>query len=224
MPDVFAFRYSTKHFDSDCDLYYYGYRYYKPQIMRWLTEDPIGVDGGINCYAICRNNILSQFDLLGLFTYKQLAANYPLPTVYKTSLVETNNIWQLIGGKVLLNARSGIFNNSCAIRLSHALNKTGELIPHINGQTSSGKNPPKWWYIYRVKQMKSYLNQKYGVPVVYKSRDKFVKCAPKGILLLEAVWSDASGHATLWDGKNTIDKSDDYFNKPNPTFNLWRLK
>ena len=86
------------------------------------------------------------------------------------------------------------------------------------------KNPPKWWYIYRVKQMKSYLTQKYGAPVVYKHRDKFVKCAPKGILLLEAVWSDASGHATLWDGKKTIDKSDDYFNKPNPTFNLWRLK
>ena len=224
LADFFRHRFSTKYFDCESGLYYYGYRFYHPVLMRWLTEDPIGVDGGINCYVTCNNNLLSQFDLLGLLTYKKLAANYPLPTVYKTSLSETNNIWQLIGGKVLLNAQSGIFNNSCAIRLSHALNKTGELIPYINEQTSSGKNPPKWWYIYRVKQMKSYLTQKYGAPVVYKRRDKFVKCAPKGILLLEAVWSDASGHATLWDGKNTIDKSDDYFNKPNPTFNLWRLK
>jgi hypothetical protein len=95
----------------------------------------------------------------------------------------------------------------------------------MSGQTSSGKNPPKWWYIYRVKQMKSYLIQKYGEPTVYKSREKFMKCALKGILVLEVSgWRDASGHATLWDGKNTIDASDDYFNKPNPIFNLWRLK
>ena len=225
MVDSFVFRFSTKYFDADCGLYYYGYRYYKTQIMRWLTEDPIGVDGGINCYVICRNNILSQFDLLGLLTYKQLAANYPLPTVYKTNLTATNNIWQLIGGKVLYNAQIGKFNNSCAIRLSHSLNKSGDLIPYIQDQTSSGKNPPRWWYIYRVKQMKSYLTQKYGEPTVYKSREKFMKCASKGILLLEVSgWRDASGHATLWDGKNTIDKSDDYFNKPNPIFNLWRLK
>ena len=225
LADTFSLRFSTKYFDPESGLYYYGYRFYHPILMRWLTEDPIGVDGGINCYVICRNNILSQFDLLGLLTYKQLAANYPLPTVYKTNLTATNNIWQLIGGKVLYNAQIGKFNNSCAIRLSHSLNKSGDLIPYIQDQTSSGKNPPRWWYIYRVKQMKSYLTQKYGEPTVYKSREKFMKCASKGILLLEVSgWRDASGHATLWDGKNTIDKSDDYFNKPNPIFNLWRLK
>ena len=41
MVDSFVFRFSTKYFDSGSDLYYYGYRYYKPQIMCWLTEDPL---------------------------------------------------------------------------------------------------------------------------------------------------------------------------------------
>ena len=73
--------------------------------------------------------------------------------------------------------------------------------------------------------MKSYLTEKYGKPSVYKSSQQFIKCAPKGILVLEVSgWSDASGHATLWTGKTTIDGSDSYFNNPNPTFNLWRLQ
>ena len=69
MPDAFPFRHSTKYFDSDCGLYYYGYRYYGPQIMRWLTEDPIGVDGGINLYAFCENNSIQYVDCIGLYLW-----------------------------------------------------------------------------------------------------------------------------------------------------------
>ena len=65
MPDAFPFRHSTKYFDSDCGLYYYGYRYYGPQIMRWLTEDPIAESGGFNLYAFCGNNAISRLDLKG---------------------------------------------------------------------------------------------------------------------------------------------------------------
>ena len=65
MADAFAFRYSTKYFDSDCGLYYYGYRYYHPVLMRWLTEDPIGVEGGLNLYGFCGNNSLNLYDIDG---------------------------------------------------------------------------------------------------------------------------------------------------------------
>ena len=72
--------------------------------------------------------------------------------------------------------------------------------------------------------MKVHLTQKYGKPTVYNSKDKFEKCAPKGILVLDVPgWSDASGHATLWDGKTTIDDAQkEYFGKPNVKFNLWK--
>ena len=65
MLDAFAFRYSTKYFDPETDLYYYGYRYYKPQIIRWLTEDQIGETGGYNLYLFCLNSPLAAIDALG---------------------------------------------------------------------------------------------------------------------------------------------------------------
>ena len=66
MADVFAIRYSTKYFDSETGLYYYGYRFYSPELMRWIARDPIGENGGVNLYAININNPVSSVDSLGL--------------------------------------------------------------------------------------------------------------------------------------------------------------
>jgi RHS repeat-associated protein len=62
MSDDFAFRFSTKYYDIELDLYYYTYRYYNPQLMRWLTEDPIAEDGGLNLYGFCCNNPVCRYD------------------------------------------------------------------------------------------------------------------------------------------------------------------
>ena len=67
MADVFAIRYSTKYFDVETGFYYYGYRYYSPELMRWITRDPIGEEGGVNLYAMCENNSVAQFDVFGLY-------------------------------------------------------------------------------------------------------------------------------------------------------------
>ena len=179
LADVFAFRYSTKYFDRETGFYYYGKRYYSPALRRWLTRDPIEEEGGLNLYAMCENDMLSRFDSIGQVEYSELAANYPKPSDYPTDITMTNNIWQLIGGMVLYNAQIGQFKNSCAVRLSHSLNKSGEVIPFIKGKTSSGKKTTKgkvttnWWYIYRVSQMKIYLSQKFGKPATYRKREKF---------------------------------------------------
>ena len=66
--NLFRHRFSTKYFDSETGLYYYGYRYYSPPFMRWLNCDPIGEDGGVNLYAFCRNDPVSLSDSLGLAT------------------------------------------------------------------------------------------------------------------------------------------------------------
>jgi RHS repeat-associated protein len=39
------FRFSTKYTDSETDLVYYGYRYYSPEMGRWLSRDPLGEEG-----------------------------------------------------------------------------------------------------------------------------------------------------------------------------------
>ena len=66
MADVFSIRYSTKYFDPETGFYYYGYRFYSPELMRWITRDPIGEKGGVNLYAMCGNNAVEMHDSLGL--------------------------------------------------------------------------------------------------------------------------------------------------------------
>ena len=62
---VFRHRFSTKYFDSETSLYYYGHRFYSPVLRRWLTRDPIEEDGGLNLYGFCGNNAVNRFDSLG---------------------------------------------------------------------------------------------------------------------------------------------------------------
>jgi RHS repeat-associated protein len=59
------FRYTAREFDSETGLYYYRARYYDSQARRFLSEDPIGLNGGINLYAYVGNNPLNLIDPLG---------------------------------------------------------------------------------------------------------------------------------------------------------------
>jgi RHS repeat-associated protein len=46
-------------------LMYYRARYYAPQWGRFISEDPIGFEGGINQYVYCENNPLNDTDPTG---------------------------------------------------------------------------------------------------------------------------------------------------------------
>ena len=65
LADFFRHRFSTKYYDTETGLYYYGYRFYHPVLMRWVNRDPIGERGGINLYAFCKNTTSCFFDDLG---------------------------------------------------------------------------------------------------------------------------------------------------------------
>jgi RHS repeat-associated protein len=58
--------FSSKEYDDEVGLYYYGYRYYQPDRGRWLTRDPIGERGGQNLYLFVNNNPQWFVDPLGL--------------------------------------------------------------------------------------------------------------------------------------------------------------
>ncbi|MGI6496844.1 MAG: RHS repeat-associated core domain-containing protein [Kiritimatiellia bacterium] len=45
MADSFRHRFSTKYYDTETGLYYYGYRFYAPKLMRWINRDPIQEKG-----------------------------------------------------------------------------------------------------------------------------------------------------------------------------------
>jgi RHS repeat-associated protein len=75
MADTFAFRFSTKYFDCETGLYYYGMRFYLPDLHRWLNRDPLGEEGGISLYGFVKNNPIDNVDVYGLFTYNKLNSN-----------------------------------------------------------------------------------------------------------------------------------------------------
>jgi len=65
MADVFPHRFSTKYYDAETDLYYYGYRYYSPSLGRWISRDPIEEEGGLLLYGFCLNSQIYAIDSLG---------------------------------------------------------------------------------------------------------------------------------------------------------------
>jgi RHS repeat-associated protein len=62
------FRFTGSEFDPETGLYNYRFRYYDPSIGRFLSEDPIGFNGGNDFYPYADGNPVSNVDPLGLDT------------------------------------------------------------------------------------------------------------------------------------------------------------
>jgi RHS repeat-associated protein len=63
---VNPFQFAGREFDPETGLYYYRARYYDPTAGRFLSEDPISVDGGLNVYRYAWNGPLGASDPFGL--------------------------------------------------------------------------------------------------------------------------------------------------------------
>ena len=61
------FRFSTKQWDDETGLGYWGYRYYSPVLGRWISRDPIEERGGRHLYAYARNAVPNIVDAHGLW-------------------------------------------------------------------------------------------------------------------------------------------------------------
>lgn len=68
--DTNALKYTGRENDSN-GLYYYRARYYDPFAGRFLSEDPLGFEAGVNFYVYVENNPLRFSDPRGLDTFKQ---------------------------------------------------------------------------------------------------------------------------------------------------------
>jgi len=66
LADANTYRFSSKDYHANSGLYYYGYRFYDPNLQRWPNRDPIEESGGINLYGFVENSPLNGVDLLGL--------------------------------------------------------------------------------------------------------------------------------------------------------------
>jgi RHS repeat-associated protein len=62
---VSPFRFQGREFDDESGLYYFRARHYDPEVGRFISEDPIGLEGGINLYTFVENNPLNFIDPSG---------------------------------------------------------------------------------------------------------------------------------------------------------------
>ena len=61
-------RFPGQFFDAETGLHYNWHRYYDPETGRYVSADPIGLDGGMNIYAFVENNPVNTIDPAGLKT------------------------------------------------------------------------------------------------------------------------------------------------------------
>ncbi|WP_229410052.1 type VI secretion system amidase effector protein Tae4 [Massilia timonae] len=97
--------------------------------------------------------------------------------------------------------------------MSYILSQAGMVIPGIKGQTVSGADGRR--YFFRVRDLIGFLTQRWGKAEVvkYPVSGGGTLAGKTGVILFEVSgWSNAQGHATLFDGRSCYDHC--YFNEP----------
>ncbi|SAE51895.1 Rhs family protein [Enterobacter hormaechei] len=118
-------RYAGQYADGETGLHYNLFRYYDPQVGRFIVQDPIGLNGGWNLYQYAPNP-LGWIDPLGLINEFGIAG-YGSPVHAKDGLTAhelLQNAWLRNNG-IIKGRMSGIASTNPAIALQeNAMHKT----------------------------------------------------------------------------------------------------
>ena len=179
---------------------------YNPEVARWTSEDPSGFPDGANCYSMVTNQVTIAIDELGFQTlkYSKLSGNYPTYSANPTTPYSSpNSIWSMIGGQIQTNGPS--WQNSCAVRMSFALDKSGVMV-NTGYRANGGGAYSTWQFDARAWELASFLDTKPGVVgkgSSYGSVSAFTNKhgSDQGIICFTG--SGGGNHITLWDGSGS---------------------
>ena len=88
LAEINPFRFSSEYHDDETGLVYYNYRYYSPELGRWISRDPIEEEGGVNLYAMVGNCTTQSWDILGLDWIIERDKQQEWATATRTSLAD----------------------------------------------------------------------------------------------------------------------------------------
>ena len=71
MAEAFSYRFSTTYYDAETVLYYYGCRYYAPELGRWISRDPFEEVYSCSVYMFVDNETIDLIDERGLKQYPE---------------------------------------------------------------------------------------------------------------------------------------------------------
>jgi len=157
--------------------------------------------------------------------FAALWQNYPSHGAFPTDPSLPNSIWSTIGGHVQMNEwtedanGNRVPNNTCALRMSYTLNRSGYPIPKGSGAISGADGS---WYLLRVKSLQTFLTSTLGAPTSLPGGTFTGPSGKTGIISFNVSgWSDATGHFTLWNGQSVVDSDEPYQKWPAPTSTLF---
>jgi RHS repeat-associated protein len=144
--DVCPFRFQSKYYDAETELYYFGYRYYNPASVKWITRDPLGEEGGFNLTAAFGGDPVNRIDPKGLMGYtgnEGLWSNSkPTPWAHADSYSELPLELLLNAGGTLQwlteNLISAPFRGSAGFALQAGNEGVGIVKNELNVQVGAG--------------------------------------------------------------------------------------
>lgn len=122
---MFCLRFPGQYWDDETGLHYNWNRYYDPSTGRYITADPIGLEGGMNLYAYANLNPVNYIDAEGLnparaIIYRSFMLAMAAAKAAKNQIVK--------GAKHCKNIRCKIANHPAHHRFGWPYNKR---MPHI---------------------------------------------------------------------------------------------
>jgi RHS repeat-associated protein len=138
------FRYTGREFDSETGIYNYRFRDYDPTGGRFISEDPIRFDGGVDFYAYTLNSPVNWIDPFGLEVQE---CRRPLSIPHSDNLPPHTFVYSTESGKGyglgpksgwdILTPWSKVPGN---IELDYPYDTNGKLKPHYQCTKVSDDN------------------------------------------------------------------------------------
>ncbi len=125
LADANTYRFSSKEYFPNTGLYNFGFRFYMPEMARWLNRDPIQEAGGVNLYGFVGNNPVNVVDPYGLdFWQSQYSVVYQGPPISSYS------------GSDFADAIDDV--TSAAVQSSESTSTTGNFMAYMTQSVASG--------------------------------------------------------------------------------------